>query len=441
MNQAFITVDLGFGDSGKGTIVDFLASQHEAPLVVRYNGGAQCAHSVVLPDGREHIFNQFGSGTFVPGSATFYSKYAYFSPLLLVSEMKRLERKGVVNPGDLFYVDENALVTTPYHRAANRLREIARAGNAHGTCGIGIGETARLNLEVPEIAPRVKDFTKEKLFANVSLAEVRKHFFLEVQQLFPLLDRKDETVRQELSTFDVDPVDVLKMIQSVYDQIHILNADEVGALFAKSETVIFEGAQGVLLDQDHGFHPYTTWSDTTSRNAYAILSDLQSDVVPEEIGIIRAFTTRHGPGPFPSEAKYLSELLEDPRNPENRWQKRMRIGQFDAVALRYALAVNRGVTSLAVTHLDWVTTVGTWKPVTFYDSEILGIVQTLPVFKYPDFRLIEKRTEVLSRISVRSNAPTQDTEEGVLKEITQLLGVNVGIISRGACRSAKRYNK
>src|SRR4029079_14978137 len=120
MQHAFLTVDLGFGDAGKGSIVDFLTHAHAAHTVVRYNGGAQAAHRVVTagPSPREHVFAQFGSGT-VAGAATHLSRFMLLGPLGMVAEEQHLQALGVTDAFERTTIDERALVITPFQRAAN----------------------------------------------------------------------------------------------------------------------------------------------------------------------------------------------------------------------------------------------------------------------------------------------------------------------------------
>lgn len=151
-----IVTDLGYGDAGKGTVVDWLCAQRRVGAVVRFNGGGQAAHNVVLPDGRHHTFAQFGSGTF-RGVPTHLSRFVVVDPLALAAEAAHLGEVGVPHPFGLLTVDREALLATPYHVAAGRARELARAADRHGSCGMGVGETMSYALEHPGLAPTVGD--------------------------------------------------------------------------------------------------------------------------------------------------------------------------------------------------------------------------------------------------------------------------------------------
>src|SRR5207248_6354838 len=121
-----VVVDLGYGDAGKGTVVDWLCASRPVHTVVRFNGGAQAGHNVVTPDGRHYTFAQFGAGTFHPGVRTHLSRHVVVDPLALVAEADHLVAVGVPGPLGRLTVDRSALLATPYHRAANRARERAR---------------------------------------------------------------------------------------------------------------------------------------------------------------------------------------------------------------------------------------------------------------------------------------------------------------------------
>ncbi|WP_344449335.1 adenylosuccinate synthetase [Actinocorallia aurantiaca] len=326
MVNHYVVVDLGFGDSGKGTVVDRLCAQGSARAVVRFNGGAQAAHNVVTVDGRHHTFAQFGSGTFTPGVRTHLSRFMLVDPLALAAEAAHLRSLGVPDAFDRLTVDASALLTTPYHRAVNRARELARGDGRHGSCGMGVGETAAYALRHAE-APRVGD-CRSPLRLRKVLRRVREWAL----DLFPAVD--------------VPPVDdCAEAFLAFGAGVRIVGGEFLPRLLREGPAV-FEGAQGVLLDEWHGFHPYTTWSTTTFANALELLEG--ADAL--RLGVVRKYLTRHGPGPFVTEDPELD--LPEPHNAHGDWQGGFRVGHFDAVALRYALDVVGGVDGLAVTHLD-----------------------------------------------------------------------------------------
>ncbi|URN00212.1 adenylosuccinate synthetase [Actinomadura madurae] len=326
-----IVVDLGFGDAGKGTVVDHLCQAGPAAAVVRFNGGAQAAHNVVAGDGRHHTFAQFGSGTFTPGVRTHLSRFMLVDPLALAAEAAHLRALGVRDALDRLTADRDALLTTPYHRAANRARESARGAARHGSCGMGIGETASYAL-AHEDAPRAGDCLSPARLRR-RLASVRDWY----RDAFP--DGEDVP----------DVEDCAAAFTAFAERVRIVGGAHLRRLL-RGGTVVFEGAQGVLLDEWHGFHPYTTWSATTFANAETLLAEAGGTAL--RLGVLRAYATRHGPGPFVTEDPVLTADLPEPHNGTGRWQGAFRAGHLDAVALRYALDAAGGVDGLAVTHLD-----------------------------------------------------------------------------------------
>jgi adenylosuccinate synthase len=312
-SQHVAVVDLGYGDAGKGTVVDFLCASQEITAVLRFNGGAQAAHNVITEDGRHHTFAQFGSGT-LRGVPTHLTRFMVVDPLALASEAKALG-----NPFHLLTVDGDALLATPWHRAANRRRETGRGAERHGSCGMGVGETMSYAEQHPD-APRVKDVLSP-----------------------PRLRQRLAAVRDALGDCGVPIQDVVDAYTAFGETVRIVDASWTDSLLEKGPCV-FEGAQGVLLDEWRGWHPHTTWSTTTFDNALELCPSVQ------RLGVVRTYTTRHGAGPFVTEDPSLD--LPESHNGLDRWQGTFRTGHFDAVAHRYAVEVAGGVDALAITHLD-----------------------------------------------------------------------------------------
>jgi adenylosuccinate synthase len=334
--KAIITVGLGFGDEGKGATVDFLTRELAADLVVRYSGGAQAGHTVELTDGRRHTFAQFGAGTFA-GARSWLGPRVIISPAAMIPEAEHLRSRGVVDPFAMLSVHPDCLVSTVYHVAMNRLREAARGNGRHGSCGMGIGETRHDWFKHGPDAVVAGDlFDRRKLVQKLTL--LRERMLLEMQEL-PHLDRQWSALMHQSR-----PVREAGLLQEAAAQLQL--ADRL----PNCRTAIFEGAQGVLLDEWHGFHPYTTWSTVTPLHAWELIEEHGMDDVVT-LGITRAYSTRHGAGPFPTFSREMTERLTDPGNPTNAWQGTIRSGPLDLVLLDYAARVSR-VDGLVVNHCD-----------------------------------------------------------------------------------------
>lgn len=372
--RAVVVVDLGFGDAGKGSVTDYLVRKHDAVAVVRYNGGPQAAHRVVLDDGREHVFAQFGSGTFVPGVQTFLSRFMLVNPLNLYTEEEHLRNVGVTDALERLAVDERALVITPFHKAANQIREIARGLQRHGSCGQGIGEA--VSDALAGRALRVGDLRDKGL--RQKLLAIQEAKMRELDPIYEMLE--DRALEQVMITGDPpgdatdapkrwmleDPAyidTVLDGYEAFVDQVRIVDSNHLQALHDEG-SVIYEGAQGVLLDQDYGFHPYTTWARTTYANATELIKPILFAKDWMTLGVLRAYGTRHGPGPFPTEDLALD--LPDAVNDLNRWQGSWRLGHFDPLLARYAIAASGGIDGIALTCLDRIETL---KLCTSYDYD------------------------------------------------------------------------
>lgn len=332
--KAYIVTDLGFGDAGKGSIVDFLCEAKKADLVVRYSGGAQASHTVVR--GVTHQFHMFGSGTLL-NVPTFLSQYTVVDPYVLIKEANDLSQLCNGTRNHLLTIHPSCLVTTFLHRLVNRHRELEKGASKHGSCGLGIGAAMEFREKFPDAAISVRDVfsTPETLGYKVAaLVDWTKDTLN--------LPRHWSPDKEELDT-----------TWSLYSEIlNFFTVDERPATNLKEEsTVVFEGSQGLLLDPKIGFFPHVTWADLTSFNARKVARSLGAFETIENIGVTRCYSTRHGEGPFPSFSQKLTTTLEDPNNPENCWQGGMRFGALDLPLLAYACSAD-AVNSIAVTCLD-----------------------------------------------------------------------------------------
>lgn len=334
--RAFIVTGLGFGDCGKGTVTDALTRRFGARLVVRFNGGAQAGHNVVLPDGRHHTFAQFGAGTFVDGVHTQLAAQVVVHPTALAVEADYLARAGVPDALSRLTVDPRCLVTTPFHQAAGRLRERL---SGHGTCGVGVGETVR------DALAHADDTLRMGALHGAGAGEQLERIRARLLQALPLDVAKDA----DWSLLQ-DPGVAPRWLDTVRAlRLRLVTDEEVGHAH-REHPIVFEGAQGILLDEHHGFHPHTTWSTCTARHALHWLRDSPHQV--DRVGVLRSTMTRHGAGPLPSKSEELSARLPEPHNQSDGWQGAFRVGWFDPILLRYAMAANGGVDWLALTHVD-----------------------------------------------------------------------------------------
>lgn len=338
-DQNVILTGMMFGDEGKGSWTEYFASLSTTKYVVRTSGGAQAAHNVISRDGIHHTFAQFGAASFI-GVPTILSKYMMVEPYALVNEGVALSNKMKVNAFSMLTVSENSLVTTPIHAWINQKLEDARGANRHGSTGLGIGETTRFSLTLPDMAVVMKDLDKPNI-------------------LVPKLKALVEYAEQRTGFEFKSPYEKIRSIVAQYGSMksdgvlgQVLNDDDILDLLTHGR-VVFEGSQGVLLDEDLGFHPHTTWSRTTSANARSLLE--AAGLTPAKtVGLIRKYATRHGAGPFPGEFKSIEEgeHLPEPHNGYGKYQGGWRRGLMAMPLLNYAVRANEGVDAIAVSHWD-----------------------------------------------------------------------------------------
>jgi adenylosuccinate synthase len=344
MKRAILTVGLGFGDEGKGATVDFLVRHFEANLVVRYCGGSQAGHNVQLPDGRRHTFSQFGAGTLAPNRPrTYLGPNVVIDPPALVREAQHLAELGIAEPPTLLTIHPRCLVTTVWHRTLNQLRELSRGEDRHGSCGQGIGATRQYWLERGADAIVAADLREGDVLRD-KLELLRQRTLLEIQELIP-------RVGERISEFDLWDLNTEAVARHLGEVAHsgIVISSNVPAC----ETAVFEGAQGVLLDEYRGFPPYTTWSTVTTHHAWELVRQMDVEAVAV-LGLTRACTTRHGEGPLPTYSPELTARFLDPGNPWNPWQGSLRCGWLDLPLLFYAALATGPLDGIVVNHLDHV---------------------------------------------------------------------------------------
>ena len=329
-----VVVGTQWGDEGKGKIVDILA--RDADVVVRYQGGSNAGHTVINERGT-FIFHLIPSGILYPGTLCVIGNGVVVDPAALIEEMDHLQSQGV-RFGKNFAISERAHLILPYHKAIDKASEQSKGARRIGTTGRGIGpcyadKMARIGIRVGDLL-NPQTFRK-KLEENL----VEINWFLE--QLY------------KVDRFEVDKVFQQYMGFAERLRSYILDG---GTLLNKvidtGKTVLFEGAQGTHLDVDLGTYPYVTSSSATAGGA-VVGTGVGPTKIDAVMGVAKAYTTRVGSGPFPTElTDDVGEGLQE-RGKEfgSTTGRARRCGWFDGVVARYATMVN-GITSLAVTKLD-----------------------------------------------------------------------------------------
>lgn len=347
ISKAYIVVGLGFGDEGKGALVDSLARQHdpERTLVVRYSGGCQAGHNVQLPYGRRHCFSQFGAGTFHK-CQTFLTDQVIIDPLAMKREAAHLIDLGCGDVWSLLTVDPSCLLTTPYHQAKNIIFD---ALHGHGTCGMGVGAAREYFLRYGADAPIAEDLNNRAQLTD-KLTLLRERLLAGLDSL--RIERAD--VRDAYESLRTRrPANIAKRLCEAASDLELDNFHNAYEFSYRDEVVIFEGAQGVLLDERAGFHPHTTWSTVTAEGAHCFMERLEEfdNASVQTIGCIRAYHTRHGRGPFPTGNLPHNIQNYDIGNSSYSYQGEFRAGPLDLPLLNYALKACP-VDQIAVSCLD-----------------------------------------------------------------------------------------
>ena len=329
-----VVVGAQWGDEGKGKIVDVLAER--ADLVVRYQGGANAGHTVDTGSG-EFILHQIPSGI-IQGAICIVGNGVVLDPETFFTELDALEAQGVRTEHKLF-VSDRAHLTLPYHKLLDHARE---RREQIGTTGRGIGPTyedkfGRRGVRVCDLRNLAR--TRELVCARVEAANA----------FLGLLG----------ATEQADAAEHVRLLERLAPRLLPIAIDAGRAVYEaleRGESVLLEGAQGALLDVDHGTYPYVTSSNTTAGGA-AVGAGIGPTAIDAVVGVVKAYTTRVGNGPLPTEAEpKVAEHLRDLGGEFGATTGRpRRCGWFDAVVVRYAVRVN-GLTGLAVTKLDVLDT-------------------------------------------------------------------------------------
>lgn len=413
-----IVIGAQWGDEGKGKITDLLS--RSADVVVRYQGGVNAGHTVVVQD-QTFKLHLIPSGILYPKTECIIGSGTVIDPKVLIEELDQLEALGIST--DNLLISETAHVTMPYHRLIDKASEERRGNDKIGTTGRGIGPTYADKSE--RIGIRMVD-----LMDGAALR----------QQIEWTINYKNVVLEKLHGLPPLDPEEVIAEYQQYAERLrpHIIDSSlRIYNAIQQRRNVLFEGAQGTLLDLDHGTYPFVTSSNPVAGGA-CVGSGVGPTMIDRVIGVAKAYTTRVGEGPFPTELNgSIGQLLCD-RGAEfgTTTGRQRRCGWFDAVIGRYAVRIN-GLDCLAITKLDVLDEVDEIKVCVAYEldgqkchdlpgnarrfARCQPIYETVPGWKQ-------------STAHCRSLDDLPKEALNYLKFLAELMEVPIAIVSLGASR-------
>jgi adenylosuccinate synthase len=422
-----VVVGTQWGDEGKGKIIDLLAEF--ADVIVRFQGGNNAGHTLVVK-GEKFVFHLIPSGILHEGKRCIIGNGVVVDPQVLIEEIDNLKGKGYLQDDSQFLLSEEAHVIFPYHKMIDKGRERIKSGKI-GTTGRGIGPAYEDKAAREGI--RIIDFSEEEVFRgkleealaqkNDYLTHVLGEEGLELEPLYQEYMKYGERLRKYVTNSSLFLAQAIK----------------------EGKNILFEGAQGSLLDVDHGTYPYVTSSNTVAGNACAGagIGPTQIDLV---MGISKAYTTRVGGGPFPTElSDDIGEMLREKGGEYGATTGRpRRCGWFDAVVVNHAVRVN-GLGGLVITKLDTLTGLKTIKVCTAYrvgDDVITEFPASSELVAHcqPVYEELEGWEEEISKATEIDQLPAP--AQRYLKRIEELTQTPIYIVSVGAQRDETiiRYN-
>ncbi|MBF2003893.1 adenylosuccinate synthetase [Chlorogloeopsis fritschii PCC 6912] len=413
-----IVIGAQWGDEGKGKITDLLS--RSADVVVRYQGGVNAGHTIVVK-GQTFKLHLIPSGILYPNTECIIGCGTVIDPQVLIAELDQLKQLGIST--DNLFISETAHVTMPYHRLIDQASEERRGSHKIGTTGRGIGPTYADKSERTGI--RMLDLMDAEGLRNQLEWTINyKNVILEKLYNLPLLDPQ-KVIDEYLGYAERLRPHVVDTSLKIYDAIQ------------RRRNILFEGAQGTLLDLDHGTYPYVTSSNPVAGGA-CVGTGLGPTMIDRVIGVAKAYTTRVGEGPFPTELDgEVGELL-CARGAEfgTTTGRKRRCGWFDAVIGRYAVRIN-GMDCLAITKLDVLDELEEIKVCVAYEidgercehfpSSARKFARCRPIYKsMPGWQQSTANCRTLEDL------PRQALD--YLKFLAELMEVPIAIVSLGASR-------
>ncbi len=353
-----VVIGANFGDEGKGLMTDYFCHQSamrsENCIVICHNGGAQRGHTVDTPEGLHHVFHHFGSGTFA-GADTYLAKEFILNPIVFRKEWEELEKLGYK---PTVYVNPLCRITTPFDMIINQILEESRSDGRHGSCGMGIFETIKRYEENYGYSAWVllENYDRQ----SKETIEAVKHTYL--PKRFNELKIQPSEEWEEIINSNGLIEQFLEDLE--FMENHATVCDDINAL-EKYHNIVFEGGQGLLLDQNNKeYFPHLTPSNTGLKNPAEMILRLFPNADVEVCYVTRPYLTRHGAGRFDNECnkEEINPNMEDLTNVSNPHQGKLRYGKIDVKELENRVSVDfltnqSWKLSLAITHLNEVARV------------------------------------------------------------------------------------
>ena len=420
-----VVVGAQWGDEGNGKIVDLL-TEH-AQVVVRFQGGNNAGHTLVVA-GQKTVLHLIPSGVLHAGKTCVIGNGCVIDPTVLMKEIDALRSRGYLQESSQLMISEHAHVICPWHKHLDALREKARGGGAIGTTGRGIGpayedKVARRGIRMHDLldGDRLRRRVKDRL--TDALEEISR---------LARLARADEPL-MDVEAIVSEYLVLGNRLREFVGEASLFLAEHV----RKGTRILFEGAQGTLLDVDHGTYPYVTSSNTVAGNA-AVGSGLGPTAIDKVLGITKAYTTRVGGGPFPTE---LSDATGDRlRKVGDEYGattgRPRRCGWLDTVVLRYSARVN-GMWGLALTKMDILSGLETLKVCTAYEldgqrvTELPGDIEEFSRVQ-PIYEELQGWEQTLAGARTFDDLPP--AAQRYVRRIEEIVGVPVVCVSVGAER-------
>lgn len=415
-----VLIGAQWGDEGKGKVTDHLSET--ADVVVRYQGGNNAGHTIVVGDER-FALTLIPSGVLYPQVTPVIGNGCVIDPSVLVEEMAELESRGI-DPTRL-RISANAHLIMPYHRKLDAVMERFLGQQQIGTTKRGIGPAYMDKFSRHGI--RVQDLFDPKIFR---------------QKLEIALKDKNKILTKVYNSLPIDPEPIAEEYLSYADRLRAYVTDTSLLLFEAQQAgkeIIFEGAQGTLLDIDHGTYPFVTSSNPTAGGA-TTGSGIGPKTIDRVIGVAKAYITRVGTGPFPTELhdEIGARMVELGGEFGTVTGRRRRCGWLDLVALRYATRVN-GLTELAMTKLDILSSFDTLKVAVAYDSlgerfEEFPRQQRVLYNCHPVYEELSGWNTDISGVREYGDLPKEATE--YIEYVEEAIGIPVTMIGVGPARDA-----